>query len=185
MTQFQNWQDGVTVLTAAWANGVEQTCQTVSQLRSFNGSSGCQQVYVEGIGAVNDGGQGAFYWNATASGVTDDDLNTIVPNGATVGCWSRLSYGATLVSTQTATSGTSTSLSSAINTQFVNVAAPFTVNLPVAPFLGEWHRVKDSGGNGATDNITISPNVDGAQLKITTNYGHVTVQWNGTAWGSA
>ena len=180
-----NWQNGVMILQAAWANTVEQTCQNFAALRNFNGSGGAQQVYAEGQSVQGDGGQGAFYWNATASGVTDDNLTTIVPYGATVGCWTRLSYDSTFVQTTTATSGTSTTLASTINTIFVDVAAPFSVNLPASPFLGEIHRIIDTSGAAATNPITVAGSINGGtNYIIDANYGSVTIEYNGTNWST-
>ncbi|MDE2104279.1 MAG: hypothetical protein KGL39_43985 [Patescibacteria group bacterium] len=180
-----NWQDGVTVLVADWANAVEQTCDLASDLRAFNGSGGAEQVFIRGINAVNDGGQGAFYWNATASGVTDDNLNTIVPSGTTTGCWTRLTNGSTIVSTQTITSGSSTSLNSATNTLFVNVGNAFTANLPSSPFTGERHTIVDTSGNASTYNISVGGTINGqTNFVIDVNYGSVTVEYNGTNWST-
>lgn len=69
-------------------NTYEQTCDNVVQLRAFVGVPG-MQVYIRGYTAVNDGGQGPFYWNPTATG-PDDSTNVIVPTGISMGAWIRL-----------------------------------------------------------------------------------------------
>lgn len=69
-------------------NTFEQTCDTIVQLRGFVGLPG-MQVSVRGTSAPNDGGGGAFYWNASASG-PDNDVTVIVPTGAATGAWIRL-----------------------------------------------------------------------------------------------
>jgi hypothetical protein len=66
----------------------------------------------------------------------------------------------------------------------VNVAAPSSVVLPVAP-LGTVFIVKDSSGNASNNTITIgaSSTIDGsADATINTNYGSVTFIFNGTEW---
>lgn len=86
LTVYQNGQGSV---SADQLNTFMQTCATAAQLRNFVGISG---VYVNlaGITAVNDGGQGTFFWNATAISPTDDNENIIVPPAASMGCWQRL-----------------------------------------------------------------------------------------------
>jgi len=83
-------QQGVTQVSADNLNTYEQTCDTFSQLRAFVGTAGVQ-VYARGQSAVSDGYQGNFYWNASLSGAIDDNVNTIIPGGVTLGGWQRLS----------------------------------------------------------------------------------------------
>lgn len=74
-------------------NTLERTVDNVAALRAFIGTaqnSITLQCYVRGLVNVNDGGQGQFYWNASAVNPVDDNLNTIVPTGSSSGCWSRL-----------------------------------------------------------------------------------------------
>ena len=183
MTLLLNWQDGITTLLAQWANGVDQTCQSIAQLRAFNGNGGAQQVSVQGQSVPGDGGQGTFYWNASASGVTDDNYSTIVPSGSLIGCWSRLTGPGGIVTTETITSGASTSIAPTLQTLFVNVSNAFSVNLPSSPFTGETHTIKDTSGDASVYNITVVGSIDGASsYVINTNYGYVTVQFNGTSW---
>lgn len=66
------------------------------------------------------------------------------------------------------------------------VATP-TISLPSANLTtGQILIIKDSGGNCATNNLTISgngANIDGsASYVISSNYGRVTLRWNGTKW---
>jgi hypothetical protein len=72
-------------------NTFAQTCDTSANLRAFIGTIG-QTVDARGIAAVNDGLGGAFYWNS-ASTSPDDNLTIIVPSGASVGAWVRLTLG--------------------------------------------------------------------------------------------
>jgi hypothetical protein len=181
MTTLLNWTDGITTLIASWANGVVQSCQGLSILRGFNGNGGAQQVYPQGQNTPGDGGGGEFYWNASASGVTDDNLNTIVPSGSLQGCWSRINNNVEL--TQTVTSGSSVQLSTPVRVLFVNLPQVFGVTLPSSPLLGEVHKIKDSGGYANTYPITITASIDGASsYVINTAYGCVTLQYNGFGW---
>jgi hypothetical protein len=95
-------QPGVGAYTADNMNTNEQTCDNVSQIRSFTGATGVQ-VFLRGFDAPGDGGQGPFWWNYSATNPVDDGgVTTIVPPGASQGCWSRLGYLALAGSTQKA-----------------------------------------------------------------------------------
>ena len=83
------FQQGLTAVSADMLNTFEQTCDTLSELRAFTPTTG-MQCYVRGQAAAGDGYQGTFYWNASLSGATDDNLNTIIPSGVTLGGWVRL-----------------------------------------------------------------------------------------------
>lgn len=66
----------------------------------------------------------------------------------------------------------------------VNVAAPSSLVLPVAP-TGTVFIVKDSSGNASINPITISASstIDGsADATINTDYGSLTFIFNGTEW---
>ena len=82
--------DGGPPVTGDNFNTYEQTCDTPSDLRNFNGVQGIQ-VYMRGYNSPGDGGQGPFYWNVNGTAVDDNGVTTIVPFGNTVGCWTRLS----------------------------------------------------------------------------------------------
>jgi len=87
----QQYQQGQGSVSADNLNTFEQTCDTVAQLRGFTGAAG-MQVYLRGLAAPDDGGQGPFYWNATST-TTDDGVNVIAPGGAsatTAGRWIRM-----------------------------------------------------------------------------------------------
>lgn len=94
LTVFQNGQNQV---DAANLNIFEQICPDVSTLRSFVGTPG-MQVYLQGTMTINDGGQGPFYWNASGTGPDDGGTTNVVPNGSTVGCWTRLTFSSSLSS---------------------------------------------------------------------------------------
>lgn len=65
-------------------------------------------------------------------------------------------------------------------------AAPFTVNLPASPTTGDIYTIKDANGGATANNITVSGNgnnIDAAATAtISTNYGTLTVVYNGTKW---
>jgi hypothetical protein len=76
-------------VSADQLNTYLQGCDTVGQLRGFIGAPGVQ-VYVRGISAIGDGGQGSFSWVPNVIG-TDDGTSIIVPVGAGSGYWERIS----------------------------------------------------------------------------------------------
>jgi hypothetical protein len=80
---------GQSVASADNLNTFIQSCDTLSQLRGFVGSTP-MTVQSRGQNAVNDGGGGWFYWLASSS-APDDNNNTIVPPGLVTGAWIRLS----------------------------------------------------------------------------------------------
>lgn len=67
----------------------------------------------------------------------------------------------------------------------VNVAAPSSVVLPVSP-VGTVFIVKDISGNASINNITVTGTgvlIDGAaSALINTDYGSITLVYNGTEW---
>lgn len=83
---------GQGIVSADNFNTYEQTCDNVANLRAFIGSTGLQ-VYMRGFVTPGDGGQGQFYWSASGTGPDDNGINFIVPNGAALGCWTRLTGG--------------------------------------------------------------------------------------------
>ena len=114
--QLTVYQSGITVLSADGLNTFQQTCDTMSQLRSFAGTYGVT-VFVRGQQTPNDGLQGVFYWNASLSGQADDNNTVIIPSGVSLGGWQRLS-----------SSGTGTGLVSTSNST-VTIAGSGTVNI--------------------------------------------------------
>ena len=83
------YEAGQTSVTADRLNTFGQTCDNIANLRGFIGISGIQ-VFIRGAVTPNDGGAGAFYWDATGTG-PDDGVSVIVPTGSVLGCWVRLS----------------------------------------------------------------------------------------------
>ena len=80
--------NGVAVLTDQYMNGLVQGGALLPQIRSFTGLSG-MNVWMLGFAVPNDGGQGMFYWNASAIQADDGGVTTIQPNGALYGRWIR------------------------------------------------------------------------------------------------
>ena len=87
--QLTQYVQGSTVLSADGLNTMQQTCDNFAQLRGLVGVPG-MQVYPRGRYSANDGYAGTFYWNASLSGATDDNTNTILPPGYTLGGWVRI-----------------------------------------------------------------------------------------------
>lgn len=82
--------NGPNAITGDQLNTFMQTCDIAAQMRGFIGTVG-MSIYARGIGAVNDGMGGEFYWNSTSAG-PDDNLDTIVPAGVLAGAWLRQSF---------------------------------------------------------------------------------------------
>ena len=68
----------------------------------------------------------------------------------------------------------------------VDTSAARTINLMASPTTGTQLVIKDNVGSAAANNITITPNagnIDGAaSASINTNYGSMTIVYNGTQW---
>lgn len=67
-------------------NTFVQYADTFAGLRAFTGTDQ-MTVWCLGGTAVNDGYQGAFYWNSAVA--ADDGANNILPSGSTSGGWTR------------------------------------------------------------------------------------------------
>lgn len=86
------YTNGLSSVNADNLNTFKQTCDNVAQLRAFVGTSGIE-VEIRGTATIADGGQGTFYWNATATATTNPDDNgvtNVVPSGAATGVWTRI-----------------------------------------------------------------------------------------------
>lgn len=65
----------------------------------------------------------------------------------------------------------------------VDTSSARTINLLASPETGRTYRIKDNVGLAATNNITITGNIDGAaSATIKLNYGSMDVVYNGTEW---
>lgn len=78
---------GQGVVTADNLNTYVQYCSTAPVLRTFIGANN-MTVYLLGIAAINDEGQGSFYWDGSST-ADDDNFSIIVPSGVTSGAWIR------------------------------------------------------------------------------------------------
>lgn len=81
-------QQGQGVQNADQMNTNVQAVTSLTALRDFT-ALGSMMIYLQGYSSPGDGGQGAFYFNANATG-PDDGVNIIVPTGAAQGAWIRL-----------------------------------------------------------------------------------------------
>ena len=124
----------------------------------------------------------ATYAQQGEPGYTIDDKTLYVSDGT--------SYRQ-VVSTMTVVSK-STTYSAVLSDSIVQcntTGGAFTVTIPAASGnKGQVFRIKDSGGAGAANNITIATsggNIDGAATAtISTNYGKLTVYSDGSNWYS-
>jgi len=71
-------------------NTMVQNSTNVVNLRTFTGVLN-MVVYLQGTTTSGDGGQGLFYWNSAGTGPDDNGTTSVVPTGATTGCWTRIS----------------------------------------------------------------------------------------------
>ena len=78
-------QNGTSLLTQEYLNGLVQGTSLATDLREFIGNSG-MQVSVCGKSTPGDGGGGVFYWSDTST-APDDGATAIRPNGALTGRW--------------------------------------------------------------------------------------------------
>jgi hypothetical protein len=83
-------QQGIGAVTADNLNTFIQGVLSLAQLRTFTGESN-MNIFLMGYSAVNDGGQGLYYWSPTAIG-PDNGTTIIMPSVSTKGAWLR--YGA-------------------------------------------------------------------------------------------
>lgn len=75
-------------------NTFVQWAGAVSGLRGFSGVPG-MVAEISGYTAPNDGGQGFFYWNPTATAADDGGVTTVQVSGVAIGRWIRLAEAAT------------------------------------------------------------------------------------------
>lgn len=151
---------GAAAITADGFNTYVQTVATVSTLRGFTGVSG-MEIELQGYSSPNDGGQGQFYWNTT-TGTDDGGVTTVVPNGSTSGCWSRL--GKNFVSSSIA-SGSAVSLTSGVP---ANVTS---ITLQPGTWLLWGNIVTAPAGSTTTSSVTASISTNSATNASTPNGG--------------
>lgn len=177
---------GVSIISADNYNTYEQTCDTVSELRAFVGTTG-MQTFVRGFAVPGDGGQAVYYW-ALASNPVDDGVNTIVPYGESGGCWLRAPMAGQIVPVTVFTVGSTWNLA---QTDFYakvmkTSGSATSVNVYSAPAIGQTCIVKDGKGDANNNNITIgagSYTIDGqSNYVLTQPYESVNLTFTGSEW---
>ena len=118
--------NGISLLTDDYLNGLVQGTALASDLREFIGRDG-MQVSVCGKTAPGDGGGGVFFWSTTST-APDDGATAIQPNGALTGRWLLLPKAGL--------------------TTLLNIAAlrAFAGPPPSATFIQGYYAAGDSGG---------------------------------------
>ena len=118
----------------------------VTALKLIEGVSE-QVIFLKGLTAVNDSGEGYFYWNA-ASSATADDENIIQATGVATGRWLRMYQG----HVDSIDSLPTNSYDGAV----VNVASWYDIKPSVLPDGGGGQFVWDSAGDAADhDGVSI------------------------------
>lgn len=174
-------------------NTYEQTCDSFSQLRAFIGLPGIQ-VFARGIVVPSDGGQGVFYWNASAT-ATDDNLNVIVPTGSATGAWIRIPLTfntnsaiiySSAYSTLAAADAAATAVNGilAIDRNWV-LTANFTFSSPVVSFIGgvitrAAYTITFSGRVEGLDYVQMF-DASGSGLVTFNKNGRISAMWMGAA----
>lgn len=190
--------DAITLSTDNVNGGNNGPIYIVSGTAPGSLSGSCHNVYID-AGAQNGVNQGTIsittgYGYNTGQGITLDSFNSSLDfNTSQIGvecarvrfnntglCFSQI---LTVDSTYTVNNGRTDSFDYTILGD--TTSAAFTISLPPAPLTGETYILKDFG-NGSVNNLTIDgngANIDGsATYVITTNYGGITVVFNGTTW---
>jgi hypothetical protein len=185
--QLSVYRTGQGIVNGDQLNTFEQTCNTVSDLRSFVGITGLQ-VFVRGLTNPGDGGQGPFYWNGSVV-ATDDGVNTIVPASAASGAWLRLALDVIVpVTALVTTSGTTIAVGASYVPINNTTGLAFSISLPGTPVNGTRVAVKDWAGNAATYHITVGGNgynIDGASTFVmSTNYQAARFMFVSNSWGT-
>lgn len=109
-----SYSNGISQVSGDNLNTFLQFSITAAQLRAFTPNPAVPNltIYLQGYSAPGDGGQGNFYWNTT-TGTDDGGLTTIVPNGSTAGCWTRIVNPSPSYAPQTVNTASNTALSAA------------------------------------------------------------------------
>lgn len=109
-----SYSNGINQVSGDNLNTFLQWSGTYVQLKGFTPNPAVPnlQVYMQGYSSAGDGGQGNFYWN-TVTGTDDGGLTTVVPNGSTAGCWSRIGNSSPVYTPQTVNASANTALTAA------------------------------------------------------------------------
>ena len=184
---------GQGVVSADNLNTFEQTCDNFNELRTIVGVQG-MQIFARGTSTPTDGGQAAFYWNATST-AADNDSTVIVPYGQTggMGAWLVIPISPSVLPPvtipPTIVTTTPYQAQSASGDLLIDVASTATVNLPPASTRGGPLRVIDISQNAFANNITIAANgadrINGASSVVINSNGggyQLNPYLNGTTW---
>jgi hypothetical protein len=179
---------GLGSVSADNLNTFVQSGCLLADLQVFSGLSS-MTVYMLGYVAPGDGGQGFFYWNATA-GPTGNNTTIIVPYGALIGAWVRIqNSNLNITAFRTVSSGSADVASTSDGIIAWNSAsgAQKTEILPGAVSLsaGSKITVVDQFGDAAVNNIVVSSSVGtvlgGVSVSINIGKQSMTFVWDGSS----
>lgn len=167
--------NGISSVSSDTFNTYNQTCNNVADLRAFIGVTG-MQVFMRGYVTVNDGGQGNFYWNASATSVTNPDDNgvtNVVPNGTSQGVWTRINTVVQSTVPTTAVPQGRITLVSGTPVMIADATAQSTIYY--TPFVGSIIPIYD-GTN------TVNQTFSELTLNLDNNTGHTGYQASGSLY---
>lgn len=181
--------DGSTIgATTPAAATVTALTQTGAGANVFNSSSLDADFTVKAITSGNaisyDAGTSALAFASTTIGLTG--ISTLTGAASVTGIFTTGS--GRIVTTRVVTAAGAVTAATTDNVIIVNKAsgAATVVNLFATPTTGTQLVIKDGKGDAAANNITITPaagTIDGAATYVlATNYGAVTIVYNGTQW---
>lgn len=188
--------NGLSTVTADQLNTMMQTCDNVAQLRAFVGITGIE-VTIRGYTAIGDGGQGTFYWNASGTAADDGGVTTVVPNGATLGCWIRIANNTVANTGAVATNAsfyipflaTNTSTPQALNTTSALYFNPSTGALSATVFGGAGTFLTGTAASlnigGTAANLSGTPALPNGTAATTQTTGDNTTKLATTAFANA
>lgn len=135
MTALNVYVNGQEQVSADNLNTFMQTCNTVSDLRSFVGTLD-MYVFMAGYVAVGDGGQGNFYWNPNSTAPDDNGVTTIVPYSSTGGAWNRVDSGSAVhYSIIAPLTGFAVTIANSVTQLIINPAGTLAVGAVTMPSL--------------------------------------------------
>lgn len=152
-------------------------------------------IYLAGTTSQLDGGQAWLMWEAASMAVSDG-ITVFCPfvDSSKPGRWINTGVPSAIPTpvfkTVVVLQGSTTTLTASIVPTVIALvqggAASLTqITLPATTFLGQQFQIKDTTGNAGTNNITVIGTIDGsASYVIQSDYGALTVVWNGTEWSA-
>lgn len=175
-------QNGLGVVNNDNMNTWVQGGCLLANLQQFVGLT-LMTVYLVGLAAPGDGGQGMFYWNATWTG-TPDNVNSIQPFAVTVGAWLRLpnATGVGTIAARYATAGGTDTMvlgDSVISWNYAFSGTKRQILLSAVNVQNNYQiTIKDRFGDSAINNISISPQsgtIDGKTAPAILNIGYMSL----------